>query len=184
MKPHRPVERPWSVPVAAADIPETGRRVDLVADAAARAALAKAAGVAAIARLEAAFDLTRHGRDGVHVCGRVSATLEQTCVVTLEPLQTEVDEAVDLVFVPPGGQDPLAKGAEEHADAATLDPPEPLQNGTVDLGAVASEFLMLAVDPYPRKPGLTFAPPQAGEASAHPFAALAVLKKRSGENDR
>ena len=46
----------------------------------------------ALPRLEAAFDLTRIGGDGVHVVGRVSATVSQTCVVTLDPMQNEVDE--------------------------------------------------------------------------------------------
>ena len=48
----------------------------------------------------------------------------------------------------------------------------------VDLGAVASEFLLLGIDPYPRKPGVKFEPPpRAGDAAAHPFAALEALKK-------
>ena len=31
--------------------------------------------------------------------------------------------------------------------------PETLHGGVVDLGAVATEFLILGIDPYPRKPG-------------------------------
>ncbi len=47
------------------------------------------------------------------------------------------------------------------------EPPEPLVGGTVDLGAIATEFLILGIDPYPRKPGAEFdAPPRRpGEAS-------------------
>ena len=92
---------PWSVPVVVAEVPETGRHVELVADDATRAAIAKAAGLLALPRLEAAFDLTRHGADGLRVAGRVSATVVQNCVVTLEPIESEIDEAVDLVFLPP-----------------------------------------------------------------------------------
>ena len=58
-----------------------------------RAAMAKRAGLAALPRLEASFDVTRHGRGGLHVVGRVSATVGQTCVVTLEPIENEIDEA-------------------------------------------------------------------------------------------
>ena len=47
----------------------------------------------------------------------------------------------------------------------------------VDLGAVATEFLLLGIDPYPRKPGAVFDAPPAGDPSSHPFAALAALKK-------
>jgi hypothetical protein len=47
----------------------------------------------------------------------------------------------------------------------------------VDLGAIASEFLILGIDPYPRKPGVVFEPNLEREAGASPFAALAALKK-------
>jgi hypothetical protein len=50
----------------------------------------------------------------------------------------------------------------------------------VDLGAVATEFLMVGIDPYPRKPGVVFEPPQTPDAGSHPFAALAAL--RSGRD--
>ena len=56
-------------PVAVAEIPETGRHVDIVADDGTRAAIAEAAGLAALPRLEAGFDLTRHGADGLRVVG-------------------------------------------------------------------------------------------------------------------
>ena len=84
------------MPVALNEVPETGRHLDLVADAHARAAIAKLAGLAALPRLAASFDVTLHGRDGLHVVGEVSATVHQTCVVTLEPIENEVDEPIDL----------------------------------------------------------------------------------------
>ena len=90
----------WSVPLAISDVSEAGRHLDLVADAQARAAVATLAGLAALPRLEASFDVTRRGRGGLHVVGRVSATVGQTCVVTLEPLENEVDEDIDVAFVP------------------------------------------------------------------------------------
>ena len=99
----RAARPPWSVPVAVHDVPETGRRFDLVADQNTRAALAEVIGLRALPRLEASFDVSRHGRDGLRVVGRVSATVGQTCVVTLEPIDNEVDEAVDLVFAPADG---------------------------------------------------------------------------------
>ncbi len=36
------------------------------------------------------------------------------------------------------------------------DDPEPLVGGTIDLGALAIEFLIVGLDPYPRKPGAVF----------------------------
>jgi hypothetical protein len=50
----------------------------------------------------------------------------------------------------------------------------------LDLGAIATEFLLLGMDPYPRKAGAEFAPVKADDASVKPFAALEALKKRLG----
>ena len=80
-------QRPWSVPVAIDDVPETGRRIELAPAPTTRAALAKLARVAGLPRLFAGFDLTRHGRDGLRVVGSVQATVEQACVVTLEAIR-------------------------------------------------------------------------------------------------
>jgi hypothetical protein len=170
-------KRPWSVPVAIHEIPETGRRFDLVADEATRAEIAAVAGLRALACLQAAFDVTRHGRDGLRVVGTVSARIGQTCVVTLEPIEAEVEEPIDLLFAP----------RDETADQDSElppDAPEPLIGGTVDLGALAVEFLVLAIDPYPRKPGAIFQAPPTGDDGAHPFAALAALKKGRGGTDK
>jgi uncharacterized metal-binding protein YceD (DUF177 family) len=166
--------RPWSVPVVVADIPDAGRRVDLVPDAETRAAIASAVGAVAMPRLEAAFDLTRYGGDGVHVLGWVSATVSQTCVVTLDPVQNEVEEDIDLVFT---AEPAAGSGIDAGAASGLEEVPEALRDGVIDLGAVATEFLILGIDPYPRKPGAEFEAPAAGEAGGHPFAALAALKK-------
>ena len=52
--------RPWSVPLALGDVPEAGRHIDLVADTKTRAAVAEHAGLAALPRLEASFDVAPH----------------------------------------------------------------------------------------------------------------------------
>src|ERR1700726_3801559 len=103
---------PWQVPVTVEDVAETGRHFALVADSDIRAAVARVVGLRDLPRLEANFDVTHHGADGLHVSGRVSATVGQNCVVTLEPLVNEVEEDIDLVFAPP--QPPVARKAGEH----------------------------------------------------------------------
>jgi uncharacterized metal-binding protein YceD (DUF177 family) len=169
-------DRIWSVPVALAEVPEAGRHFDLVADGHRREAVAELAGVTAVPRLEASFDLARHGRNRLHVVGRVSATVGQTCVVTLEPIENEIEEPIDLLFTPAAVSP--ADDVGEEVEISVEDGPEPLVDGMVDLGAIATEFLILAIDPYPRKPEAVFEPPPAGDDTAHPFAALAALKKR------
>jgi Large ribosomal RNA subunit accumulation protein YceD len=165
---------PWSVPVAVHDVPETGLRLTLAADERTRASIAQLAQIRALPRFEASFELGRRSREGLHVVGRISANVGQTCVVTLDPVDNQVEENIDLVFAPTPASIGDGSGSVEDV---VFDSPEPLINGVVDLGAIATEFLLLAIDPYPRKPGAVFHPPAPSDDSDHPFAALAVLKK-------
>ena len=164
---------PWQVPVAVEDVAETGARFDLVANAQVRAAVARMASLRDLPRLEANFDVTRRGA-GLHVAGRVSATVGQLCIFTLEPLVNEVEEAIDLLFMP----QPTAEreDGEVGTRGESADETEPLIGGLVDLGALAIEFLILGLDPYPRKPAAVFQPPEAKPYES-PFAALASLRK-------
>jgi len=174
---------PWHVPVALEDIAETGQHFDLVADADVRSAVARVAGLRDLPRLEANFDVTRHGVSGLHVTGRVSATVGQNCVVTLEPLANEIDEDIDLLFASPPPPVARKAGNNDVSEEPIAKPkrswnePEPLLGGVVDLGALATEFLILGLDPYPRKPGAVFQPPQDVKPDPGPFAALAGLTK-------
>jgi uncharacterized metal-binding protein YceD (DUF177 family) len=168
----------WSVPVRVEDIPETGAHFDLVAPPEVRADVVATAELVALPRLEAVFDAKRRGRGGAQVVGRVSADVGQTCVVSLEPMESRIDEPVDVIFVPPSAaaSESLEEVVSPHGD----DPPEMLYDGKLDLGALALEFLLLAIDPYPRKPDAVFAAPpttDGDDASSHPFAALAALTK-------
>lgn len=181
----KPVTVPWSVPVAVDDIPETGLHIEIDAPAAVREkVLSLVDGLSTVhdlGSLSGVFDLTRRGSK-VHVAGRVRAKVGQTCVVTLEPIENSVEEDVDLTFAPPvDGFDEMEGEVELKRDQ---DPPEPLHGDTVDLGELATEFLVLGIDPYPRKSGVEFKPAPAGNDTPKPFAGLAELKKRLGGDDR
>ena len=97
----------------------------------------------------------------VHVTGRVRARIGQTCVVTLDPIENEIDEPIDLIFAPPEQIPELSDLVDEAAESDTEipDPPEPIVNGVIDLGRLATDALFLAVDPYPRRPDAVFEPP-------------------------
>lgn len=173
-------ERPWSATVRLDEVGgEAGRHVELEASEAVRVALAKPAGVDAVERLVARFDLTRRGRDRLHVSGEVNGTVRQTCVVTLEPVVSQISEVIDLTFAPP--REPIGETAQVDIESAPAsDEIEPLIGSSVDLGLIATEFFTLGIDPYPRKPGAAFdAPKPAAESASHPFAGLAALQKNS-----
>jgi len=151
----------------------------LEANEAVRMALAKPAGVDSIERLVAHFDLTRRGRDRLHVRGEVGGTVRQTCVATLDPLVNDITEAIDLTFAPP--RESVSETADLEFDMASSgEEMELLIGNSVDLGLLATEFFMLGIDPYPRKPGAAFdAPHPVADRASHPFAGLAALQKNS-----
>ena len=94
--------------------------------------------------------------------------------MTLEPIENGLEEQVDLMF------SSASTGPSQTDTKDDDEPPEPLVDGKLDLGAIATEFLLLGIDPYPRKAGVEFAPVIADDGSAKPFAALEALKKRLG----
>ncbi len=166
----------WTASVVVADIEEEGLRMAIEADEAERNEIARVAGLRDLPRLSAEFELTPLGRDEVRIVGQVNAVVGQTCVVTLDPVENTVSEPVNLVFAPAGA---IPEAADQDADEEPAeDPPEPIINGRIDLAKLAVEFLILGIDPYPRKPGAVFEPVHTPPAAEdHQFAGLAALKR-------
>ena len=112
--------------------------------------------------------------------GAVHGELTQVCVVSLEPFPATVDEEIDVRFAP---RRTTARRAEPHAEPETFSmtdegEPDPIVDGKIDLGALAAEFFALGLDPYPRKPGASFEPPEEAEATVSPFSALASVPEK------
>ena len=169
---------PWRVPVTVAQIPDTGLHRDFEADGAARKAIAEAGGLREVLSASASLDVTPKSGGRIHVTGHVRARIGQTCVVTLDPIENEIDEPIDLVFAPPEQIPDLSDLVDEAAESETEipDPPEPIINGVIDLGRLATDALFLAVDPYPRRPDAIFEPPlETADPNDHPFARLKAL---------
>ena len=170
---------PWRVPVAVAQIPETGLHRDIEASPVERAAMAEVGGLREVLSATASLDVTPMSSGRFHVGGRVRARIGQTCVVTLDPILNEIDEEIDLIFAPPEQIPELSDLVDDapEGDVEIPDPPEPIENGIIDLGRLATDALYLAVDPYPRRPDAVFEPPvEAADPDSHPFAALKALK--------
>jgi hypothetical protein len=170
---------PWRAPVIVAQIPETGLHREIEADRAAREAMAEIAGLREILSASASLDVMPKGGGRFHVAGRVQARIGQICVVTLDPIENDIDEEVDLIFAPPEQIPELSDLVDDAAesDEEIPDPPEPIVNGVIDLGRLATDALFLGIDPYPRRPDAVFEPPAvADDPEAHPFAALKSLQ--------
>lgn len=185
---------PWRAFVNVLQIPETGLHRDIVADAPTRAAMAEIAGLREISVARGSFDLSLRSGGRVHVAGHLTARVGQTCVVTLEPIENEIDEDIDVMFAPAEQFPEADEIAEEEIEIGQGDipePPEPIVNGIIDLGRLATDVLFLAINPYPRKEGAVFEPEVTkADPEDHPFAALKALqaapnkpKSGGGEED-
>lgn len=169
-------------------IPPRGMTVEINAKPDERAALCKRLGLVALEDLTANLELQAEGsgaRQAVSVRGSFSAKVTQQCVITLEPLPALIGEPLIGLFA---AQRTAAKNKpkEENTDIME-DQPEPIVNGMVDIGELVTQYLALALEPYPRKPGVAMDFPNEADhepAREHPFAKLADLvkdKKTSGE---
>jgi hypothetical protein len=170
---------PWRVPVTVAQIPDTGLHRDIEAAPAVRESMAKLGGLREILSANASLDVTPKGGGRFHVGGRVRARVGQTCVVTLVPVENDIDEEVDLIFAPVEQIVQMADLADEAAEGGVEipDPPEPIVNGVIDLGRLATDALFLGIDSYPRRKDAVFEPPVvAADPEDHPFAALKALQ--------
>jgi uncharacterized metal-binding protein YceD (DUF177 family) len=169
---------PWRVPVAVLQIPEGGLHRELDADEAVRQAVADVARLREVLSAHASLDVTPKGGGRFHIAGNVRARVGQTCVVTLDPIENDIDESIDLIFAPPEQIPELADLVDDAVEGAaeTPDPPEPIVNGIIDLGRLATDALLLGIDPYPRKPDAVFEHEvTAPDPEDHPFAALKAL---------
>lgn len=173
----------FSHPVEVEKIPPRGMELEIAARPEECAALAKRMGLLDVAALKARLQLRRSdGGQVIVVDGDFTAQVTQQCVVSLEPMRVDIAETLHGLFAPPELV-PADTGVTEIADVFTEDP-EPIQNGVIDLGELTAQHLALALDPYPRKPGVAL--PQARAVSnenerASPFSGLKDLIKNDKE---
>ena len=170
---------PLSRPLVISDVPPEGVTVDVEAAPAECAALASHNAIPAVHALHAELRARRWRGDGLELDGELRASVRQTCVATLEEFDSELVEPIHMRFAPPIEEGPRSRRRHDESAELTLedDPPDPLIGGGVDLGAIVSEFLTLALDPYPRKPGAHFVDPSEDRPQIiSPFAALGRLK--------
>jgi len=153
-----------------------GERLDLVADEEERTAICRRLSLGSLARLEAHATLTRTDNI-IRAEGRLVAALDQSCVVTGDPVAAHVDEAFQLVFVP----EPNSDFPDDEVELGESDCDTVFYDGAIiDLGTAIADTLALSLNPYPRSAAAAAALKEAGvitEEQASPFAVLAKLRK-------
>jgi hypothetical protein len=166
---------PWPHVVGLGDA-RRGAALHLVADEAARVAIAKALDIEALEALEADVVL-REWLDGVEIDGRWRAAIVQICGVSVDPFETGLKGRFSVRAVPPGSPNaPTEPTGEVEFDSAAEDPPDLLDGESLDIGAYVVEHLALEIDPFPRRPGIEFEAPDE-PAPPSPFDVLRALKR-------
>ena len=169
---------PFSLIYNLSRLGQAGDEVVFSASDAERAALARHVEALGVSHFEARVTLRKVSPNHFALAFDLSAEITQACVVTLEPLAAQLhrDFGRELVYQP-------ALRRVEKAEKDVLitpddeDAPEEIESLHYDLAGPLVEEFVLAIDPYPRAPGVEFQPPdEASGKPENPFAALKTLK--------
>ncbi|NBB51643.1 DUF177 domain-containing protein [Rhizobium sp. CRIBSB] len=114
---------------------------------------------------------------GWRLSGWVRADAVQTCGLSLEPVPARVDTTFRI-----GLAEPREVQDNEIIIDLDDDAPDLVEDGKIDLGQYAVEQLVLALDPFPRKPGAEFVPPEPTEERS-PFAVLKRFPTRDSSGE-
>lgn len=179
---HGPGQRPaapeFSRMVKIEEITAQGIERAIEASVAERTALAERLGILAVHELTGVFRVWPTEL-GLELDGHLEGVVEQSCVVTLEPVKTEVASDFAVRYISPHIE--AAGQAGEELDPLGEDI-EPLPADAIDIGELAAQYLSLAIDPYPRKSGAEVKHPMvldeepSASSRPNPFAVLKKLR--------
>lgn len=142
-----------------------------------RAELAATLAILEVACLTARYGIRPLGSGRYRLTGALAANVTQACVVTLDPVPAALEETFEVEFWPSGSFPRPPDGEVGVLSGTDI---EAIEGQTIDVGRVVFETLSAGLDPYPRAPDSTFAPPDAGGHGKEPdgpFAALAKFRK-------
>jgi len=143
-----------------------------------RARIAHWADVQSINSFAAKIDLKKVSATRYKLDVALDADIVQACVVTLEPVRAHIERKFvrELLLT----QAPQHSVKEIELTPVDDDGREEIESLRYDLAVPVLEEFALAIDPYPRAPGVAFeAPADEADSADHPFAALKSLKNRS-----
>jgi len=160
------------------EIADAGLSTCRTATASERSAIARALDVVSCEAVTAEYVIRPLGEGRYRMSGKLTARLTQQCVVTLEGIPQTIEESFDVEFCP------IESLPESDAEVEVLSGPdvEPIERGLIAAGRIIFELISATLEPYPRKPGVSFhwEDEQKSKPSATgPFAALKKLKEGS-----
>lgn len=172
-------------PVNVDVLPSSGLKIEFSPDEEQKKAITSITGIVSLDQLEAELVFRRWRKKGVSVKGRLHAKITQECVITLEPVHSEITEKIDRIFLPEGSsllKPELNREGEMILDPEDDDIPDAFGGNTLYAWEIILEQLQLAIDPFPRLEGAeldTFADHEEKgnhEPAKSPFAVLKGLQ--------
>ncbi len=176
----------YSYPLRVSELPtRRSTRFKLEPDSDVRAQISAELQVLQIRKLRFEGDVSSAGKSGWKLEGQLGATVVQTCVVSLEPVSTRIEQSVSRRYL-----DSIAAVTDAEIEMPEDDSLEPLSE-TIDVGLVMFEALALAIPVYPRREdseldtGIFTEPGQKpmSDEDAKPFASLAALRDKLNKGD-
>lgn len=158
-------DREWSYPVIVEDVPAQGKDFSISPSETEKKGIAKRLNIVSLDDLKAKLFVSRSNGHVMQVSGKFEANLTQNCVVTLEPIKQEVSDEFEAWFADHNQavsfkraqHEALSK--QEMVDLPILEEdedPEQIEDGKIDLGELVTQYLSLAIDPYPHKEGVSY----------------------------
>ena len=167
----------FSYPVEVARIPTTAMKIELEASEKERAALAKRFGIPSVNSLKASVVLKALGGGRVRVTGSFDADVTELCVVSLDPFDERVRDSFSVLYST-GNEELSLKTNEIDFDADEKEEKDVIENGRIDVGELVAEYLSLALDPFPKRPGVEFSAYFEEDKAENPFSVLEKLKTK------
>ena len=157
-------------------LPAKGENIKIQADDAQKKALERRLGLEKIDSFCVDALVRPLNKHQVRATGTVKGKITQTCVVTLQSFDAEVEDSFNVLFEEPNPADLTLNEidldmSDEEEDVDVL------ENNKIDLGEVAVEYFSLALDPFPHAPDVCFSDKIEDEPRKNAFSALEKLKK-------
>jgi len=157
--------------------------------------LARRMAIVSVESAEAVVTLQKVGGGTIHALGTIRADVTQSCVVSLAPVTDHIEDEFEgwfgdksasaVSFAKARTERDVKKGQTEIEVLEESTDPEPIIGGKVDIGELATQYLSLALEPYPRAEGVNpvyvAGPKDSGEGAEirkSPFEALKDWKEK------
>jgi uncharacterized metal-binding protein YceD (DUF177 family) len=170
------LEPEFSFIVHPSELVDVEKKFELTAESDERAALSKRFGLKAIDAFNLIVKIKPlREKNAIRLRGQLYASVIQSCIVSLVPIKNTVEEEFEIIF--------REENQIDRTGSEDIDELESYFDDTIDIGEIASGELALAIDQYPRAPGISdeVVEPylrKQDDLKTKPFGGLAALKRK------